>query len=525
MEQQRRQGGAQQPPLVNGVGQQQMRPGTTGNVQAQSINAPTMPGMLNTPNPAQQQALQQMAMRGGLNGIAGVNGMNGMNAQQASALNNRAQAQIAQQRLAPQLGGTPANAQEAMLRMAQQQRAMAQAGQPGFPQGQFARPAQNTNMGVSGTASAGMVNQFSNVIRSPGLQQQQQQQQQQNSSTPRISPQNAQVNLHNGQTLPQSLSSGHVPPIVNLQHQIRASNPNMSQQDVNRQAAEQLRMMTQNGAQNAMSGSQNSMNNNALANAFTQQQLLKQLQTNNIYGQNNNMLGNSQQRAAAAQVNQARSAGSPQNGSAQLAGTPQQQQQQLHGQQPQQQGQQSQYSAQLRQQMFNNQQRAITNQQAAAAAQGTHRSPSAQQGSPAMNTVMPVGPVAAGGFQRPQGPTTPGVNPGAQGTMRPPSRTPSSMGVNVNQGQMQHISPQQQLSQLHMQQQQMQRTSSGNSNLMGTPTPQMMQRTISGHGQHGLGVPAPGHMQRTISGNGFQQGSPSQASLQMQMQGQGGTPG
>jgi len=457
MEQQRRQGSGQQAPLVNGVAQQQLRPGAPATSQTQSMNAPNMPGMLNAPNPAQQQALQQMVMRGGLNGIAGVNGMNSMNAQQATALTNRAQAQIAQQRLAPQLGGNnPASAQEAMLRMAQQQRVMAQAGQQGFPQGQFARPSSNSTLGVSGASNGSMSNQFNNAMRSPGIQQQQQ-----NGSASHVSPQNAQAILHNGQNLPQSLSSGHVPPIVNIQHQIRASNPTMSQHDVNRQATEQLRMMTQNGAQNVAAGSQNSMNNNALANAFTQQQLMKQLQNNNMYAQNNNMLGNAQQRSAAAQVAQARNAGSPQNG------------EQLLGQQPQQQGQQSQYSAQLRQQMFNNQQRAITNQQAAAAA-STHRSPSAQQGSPAMNAGLPAGPVVVNGFQRPQGPTTPGVNANAQGSMRPPSRTPSSMGVNMAQGQMQHISPQQQLAQLHMQQQQMQRTLSGNSNAMGTPTPQMM---------------------------------------------------
>lgn len=514
MEQQRRQGSGQQVPIVNGAAQQQLRPGAPAGSQTQSMNAPNMPGMLNTSNPAQQQALQQMAMRGGLNGIAAVNGMNSMNAQQATALTNRAQAQIAQQRLAPQLGGNPA---EAMLRMAQQQRAMAQAGQQGFPQGQFARPSSNSTMGANGASNGNMMNQLNNAMRSPGIQQQQQ-----NGTAPRVSPQNAQAILHNGQNLPQSLSSGHVPPIVNIQHQIRASNPTMSQHDVNRQATEQLRMMTQNGAQTAATGSQNSMNNNALANAFTQQQLMKQLQNNNMYGQNNNMLGNAQQRSAAGQVAQARNAGSPQNGSAQLVGTPQQQQ--FLGQQPQQQGQQSQYSAQLRQQMFNNQQRAITNQQAAAAA--SIRSPSAQQSSPGMNAAMPGGPVVANGFQRPQGPTTPGVNANAQGSMRPPSRTPSSMGVNMQ------TSPQQQLAQMHMQQQQMQRTLSGNGNSMGTPTPQMMQRTVSGHGQHGLGVPGGGQMQRTISagmgGQGManQQGSPSQAALQMQqMQGQSGSPG
>lgn len=517
-------------PHVNAAtaAQQQIRPGTQAHPQVQTLNAPAMSGMLNAPTSAQQQAIQQMAMRGGLNGIAGVNGINGMNAQQASVLTNRAQAQIAQQRLAPQLGGTPSNTQEAMLRMAQQQRVLAAANQQGFPQGQFARPSPNAGMGMNGVSNAGMLNQFSGAMRSPGIQQQQQQQ---NGTTPRVSPQNGQVNLHNGQNLPQSLSSGHVPPIVNLQHQIRASNPNMSQHDVNREAAERLRLMTQSGGQAAVGGLPNSMNNNAIANAFTQQQLLKQLQNNNLYGQNNSLLGNQQQRAAAAQqLAQARNAGSPQNGSAVLAGTTQQQ---LLSQQ---QGQQSQYSSQLRQQMYNNQQRAITNQQqaAAAAAQGAHRSPSAQQGSPATNTAIPAGSVVAGGFQRPQGPTTPGVSAGA---MRPPSRNLSSMGVNGGPGQMQHISPQQQLAQLHMQQQQMQRTLSNNSNVMGTPTPQMMQRTISGHG-HGLNVPGAGQMQRTISSNGFggmggvqglqgmgqqQQGSPSQMSMQMQqVPGQGG---
>jgi len=269
-----------------------------------------------------------------------------------------------------------------------------------------------------------------------------------------------------------------------------------------------------------------------------------------MYNQASMMGGTPQQRAAAAAQAQAaaRNAGSPQTPSAHLAVPNAQQQQQqnqnsaqaqihaqaqalaqaqaaANGQQP---GQQSQYSAQLRQQMYNNQQRLLsqntvpTLSSTANANTGNHRSPNAQHASPAMSMAMPSN--ATGGFQRPQGPTTPaaGTGTGAGANMRPPpmNRTPSGMSnahANMNGGQ--HLSPQQQLAQL----QQMQRSMSAAAG--GVATPQMMQRGLSGnHAQMQRSGSGTGGYAGNMNGmqgagmNGMQQGSPTPLGNQLTMQ-------
>jgi len=276
-----------------------------------------------------------------------------------------------------------------------------------------------------------------------------------------------------------------------------------------------------------------------------------------MYNQASMMGGTPQQRAAAAAQAQAaaRNAGSPQTPSAHLAVPNSQQQQQqnqnsvqaqihaqaqalaqaqaaANGQQP---GQQSQYSAQLRQQMYNNQQRLLsqntvpTLSSTANVNTGNHRSPNAQHASPAMSMAMPSN--STGGFQRPQGPTTPapgggagagGAGAGGAGAgganMRPPpmNRTPSGMSnahANMNGGQ--HLSPQQQLAQL----QQMQRSMSAAAG--GVATPQMMQRNLSGnHAQmqrSGSGTGGYAGNMNGIQGMG-QQGSPTPMGGQLTMQ-------
>jgi chromatin modification-related protein VID21 len=236
IEAQRRQQAGQPAQLPNGAAQQ-LRPGSGfGTPQLPATGMSSMQNLANSQTVAHRQALAQMGTPGTMPGVS---------AQlSAAAIGNRtAQAQLAgQQRLAPQMNGTQANSQDNMRRMVQQmqhQSAMANFNQQQL-QGQMGRSTSN-NGATNGMSNAAMLSQFNNAMRSPGMQQQQQ-----NGTGPRISPQVSQATPSTGQ--PQSLSSGHVPPIVNLQHQVRIQHPNMSQTDVTHYATEQLKqMMTQVG--------------------------------------------------------------------------------------------------------------------------------------------------------------------------------------------------------------------------------------------------------------------------------------
>jgi chromatin modification-related protein VID21 len=472
-------------PVPNGV-VPQVRP--PGFVPPQGIPSGItgMPNLANVQNPAQRQVIQQ---------AANANALSGMSAQ-AMAINNRtvaAQAQLAgAQRLAPQMTGTIAN-NDNMRRMLAMQQNNAMFNQQQMQAGQLQRQASgNGNNAMNGISNAAMLNQFGNPpMRSPGIPQQQ------DGTAAHASPHAQQATINRMQ--PQSLSNGHVPPIVTLQNQVRAANPTYSDAQVNHIAGEQLKQFMAQSAQsrqNAMSatanGNMNRANGSMNASNFAQQQQQQQLQNNNMYSPASNMLGTPQQRAAANQAAQTRNAGSPPHQAVNLLATPTQQQlqqaqsqaqAQLNGQQP---GQQSQYSAGIRQQMYNMQRMQQNGNGAAPSTNGNHRSPNQQQISPAAGFVMPVNANVAAGFQRPNGPTTPAA--AQQGSMRPPSRTPSSMGV-TTQGQ--HLSPQQQLAQ-------MQRSIS-NSGGQQQATPQMMQRTMSnGQGRGGMQA----QMQRTVSGSG-----------------------
>ena len=239
IEAQRRQQSGQPAQLPNGVAQQ-LRPGSGfGTPQLPATGMSGMQNLANSQNAAHRQALAQMGTPGTMPGVS---------AQlSAAAIGNRtAQAQLAgQQRLAPQMNGNQANNQDNMRRMVQQmqhQSAMANFNQQQL-QGQMGRSTSN-NGATNGMTNAAMLSQFNNAMRSPGMQQQQQ-----NGNGPRISPQVSQATPNaTGLGQPQSLSSGHVPPIVNLQHQVRIQHPNMSQTDVTHYATEQLKqMMTQVG--------------------------------------------------------------------------------------------------------------------------------------------------------------------------------------------------------------------------------------------------------------------------------------
>lgn len=294
-----------------------------------------------------------------------------------------------------------------------------------------------------------------------------------NGTATRVSPHIAQVAAFQNSAQPQSLSSGHVTAINNLEHQIRSQNPNMSSQDVRHLATVQLKQaMTSMQRQNAINGALS-----AATGAHAQgQQTLPIMRTGGGGAQSPFPLAPQlpvstpqmtqaqpqQQQHSPYQTNGMLSTPStlshtsvrghsPVNLPANMAGSPQ-----LLPQQPQ----QSAYSAQLRQQMFAQQQAQRQHQlslSAAGAMAAASGSPPAAQASPALPMAMPANVnvnafVSAGvGLNRTpsaqslgslgSGMMGVGVNggglqpSGGQGTggagqsMRPPSRSASAMGL------------------------------------------------------------------------------------------------
>jgi len=230
--------------------------GVTGSSSANGNLAVPMP---NQPRPPSQNPALQIGMQNGLpsNAQMGANGR-----PQANMQGN--------QRLAPPFGAaSPVNTEnmQRLMQQAQQHRAIQQfQGQrpPSNPMQQtYGRGSPNTT-NVNGVSNPGMLAQFNNHListpgpmHSPGVPQTMP-----NGVASYESPHLTQQLLASstgtsqmtnvGTTQPQSLSNGTIPAVNYLQHQIRASHPQLSQDEVRHRAGEQLKDAYAQSRRNAL---------------------------------------------------------------------------------------------------------------------------------------------------------------------------------------------------------------------------------------------------------------------------------
>jgi chromatin modification-related protein VID21 len=285
----------------------------------------------------------------------------------------------------------------------------------------------------------------------PQQQQQQQAQQQGHHQTPNGTPHVQGAHANNQQQmsaspsmpppptpagLPQQLSSGHVPAVIQIKNQLRARYPQMSEVELTNFATEQLKHQSQSSGQMR----QNAMN--AAAGIGTSQQ---QPGTNNapVYNhsqtayQNNGVIPNgtngysggseqgapNQQQAPQQQVPQQQQA--PQHQQQQQAHTPQQQQAM-----PQQNANQQNYAQLMRQRQMLQMRQQPSQQQQSPQAQGQNQSPNTPHAqlsnggsprvahsSPHMNAASPHAANANAS------PSMHMAQPNLQGQPRPPSRS------------------------------------------------------------------------------------------------------
>lgn len=248
--------------------QQQQRQGMgQGMVQNTAIQMAAAQAQINAAQltPQQRQQLQQMAARG-----AQFPGVNGQNVPQA------------------QMQATTAAQQQNMQRMLQ---AQARNGIPGQQQQMTAM--QNGNVSSPGPGGLSQQQQYANsqaLLAAYKAQQQQQQAQQGNmvqqgsQSSPAqqhamaASPSMGPPPMPAG--TPQQLSSGHIPAVIKMQNQLRATYPQMTEEQIRAYATERLKSQSvqRTNAMNAAAGlnsSNSSSNNNGpngSARAFQQNQ-------------------------------------------------------------------------------------------------------------------------------------------------------------------------------------------------------------------------------------------------------------
>jgi len=242
MEQQRalqlaRQNQQQQQGMPNGMQAQQRPPGSNPQQQQMQTNGQPMPnGSGQTPNQQQMRPSVQMAPQ--RNGHLAPPQVNGQGIPQAQ-MQGRNMAQH------PNM--------QAMM-----QQANAQGRNPQFAGQQYQM--QNGNMsspGVSGMTTQQQL-QMNQALLAKNMSLNQQQmgngghssnQNNQNSAAQQMSGSPSMPPPPTPQNHPQQLSSGHVPAIVRLQSQLRASNPNASNDDILAMATQQMKNQSQTSNQ------------------------------------------------------------------------------------------------------------------------------------------------------------------------------------------------------------------------------------------------------------------------------------
>lgn len=379
-QQQARQSGNQA--LYNGIAQRMgsMPNGTT-----------TANGHLAVPGQGQGRAMPQQA--GQMNIPNGARPNSQLAAQLAA--NGRPPANLSnQQRLAPQANGSVGTAdQQNMQQILQQQRSLQQFQQQQAAQQHRASPGiinGMSNQNVNGTFN-GHLSSGGDASQSPNLgpaMPDGQHQASPNMSQQMMASGAGQHRRTPSQPQPQQLSSGHVPAIYNLQHQIAMNNPQLSQEQVNLRAQQQLKHMMHQSRQNALNAA-----SGVSSQLAVQTPMHPPASNNTQYPQNVGQQNYNQNGMLSSNHAQGRSA-SPANPTAQQ--------------------QHQNYQQQLRQQMYNQSRIAGSNGMNNAA-------------SPAMSTANVNGMGFNGNIPRTSTPVSAGVTQ-AQG-MRPPSQNAGSMGM------------------------------------------------------------------------------------------------